>query len=50
MKAIRVHKTGGPEVLGIEEVSLRAPGSGELLIRNRAIGVNYTDVYTGFVE
>ncbi|MCR1000661.1 quinone oxidoreductase family protein [Serratia rubidaea] len=46
MKAIRVHKTGGPEVLGIEEVSLRTPGSGELLIRNRAIGVNYTDVYT----
>ena len=36
-KAIRVHKTGGPEVLQLEEVSLPAPGPGEILIRNRAI-------------
>jgi len=46
MKAIRVHNIGGPEVMGVEDVSLRTLGARELLIRNRAIGVNYTDVYT----
>lgn len=44
-KAIRVHKTGGPEVLQLEEVSLPAPGPGEILIRNRAIGLNFIDTY-----
>ncbi|MBR3189480.1 quinone oxidoreductase [Bosea sp. (in: a-proteobacteria)] len=44
-KAIRVHKTGGPEVLQLEEVALPAPGPGEILIRNRAIGLNFIDTY-----
>lgn len=45
VKAIRVHQTGGPEVLSYEEISLPAPGPGELLIKNRAIGLNFIDTY-----
>ncbi|HJQ67321.1 MAG TPA: quinone oxidoreductase [Gemmatimonadales bacterium] len=45
MKAIRVHQTGGPEVLQLEEVPTPSPGSGEILIRVEAIGVNFIDVY-----
>ena len=45
-KAIRVHKTGGPEVLQLEDVTLPAPGPGQILLRNRAIGLNFIDVYT----
>jgi NADPH2:quinone reductase len=44
-KAMRVHATGGPEVLRWEEVALQAPGPGQALIRHRAIGVNFIDVY-----
>jgi NADPH2:quinone reductase len=43
--AIRVHKTGGPEVLTWEEVQLGKPGPGEALIRQTAIGLNFVDVY-----
>ena len=46
MKAIRVHRHGGPEVLACEDVESRHPGPGEILVRNRAIGVNFTDVYS----
>ena len=45
MKAIRNHRTGGPEVLEFEEVSVGAPGRGEALVRHTAIGVNFIDVY-----
>jgi len=44
-KAIRVHKTGGPEVLQLDEVTLPQPGPGEVLMRNRAIGLNFIDTY-----
>jgi NADPH:quinone reductase len=43
--AVRVHKTGGPEALVYEQVSLPDPGPGEVRIRQRAIGLNYIDVY-----
>ncbi len=46
MKAIVVYEHGGPEVLAYEDVELHQPGPGEILVRNRAIGVNYTDVYS----
>ncbi len=36
---------GGPEVLQGESVEVAAPGPGEVRIRQRAIGVNYFDVY-----
>ena len=45
VKAIRVHETGGPEVLLYEEIDLPAPGPGEVQIRQHAIGVNFIDVY-----
>jgi NADPH2:quinone reductase len=44
-KAIRIHQTGGPEVLTLEEVALAAPGAGEARVRQTAVGVNYVDVY-----
>ncbi|MGE4053800.1 MAG: quinone oxidoreductase [Vicinamibacterales bacterium] len=44
-KAIRVHQTGGPEVLRFEEVELPPPGAGDVLIRQTAIGLNYIDTY-----
>ena len=45
VKAIRVHETGGPEVLKYEDVDIPAPGKGEIQIRQHAIGVNFLDVY-----
>lgn len=45
MKAVRVHATGGPEVLQIEEVPTPSPGPGEVLIRVDAAGVNFIDIY-----
>jgi len=44
-KAIRIHETGGPEVLSWEEVAVGAPGPGEVKIRHTAIGLNFIDVY-----
>jgi NADPH2:quinone reductase len=44
-KALRIHQTGGPEVLRLEELPLAAPGAGEARVRQTAIGVNYVDVY-----
>ena len=50
MRAIRIHETGGPEVLKIDEVDLPPPGKGEVRIRHHAVGVNFIDTYhrTGF--
>ncbi len=44
-KAIRLHATGGPEVLKWEDVATPTPGPGELLVRQRAVGLNFIDVY-----
>ncbi|HEX9761322.1 MAG TPA: quinone oxidoreductase [Candidatus Acidoferrales bacterium] len=43
--AIRIHTTGGPEVLRWEEVEVGAPGAGEVRLRHTAVGLNYIDVY-----
>ena len=43
--AIRIHKTGGPEVLQWEEVSVAQPGPGEVRILHKAVGLNYIDTY-----
>lgn len=43
--AIRIHGTGGPEVLKFEEVPGEAPGDGEVLVRHTAIGINFIDTY-----
>ncbi len=45
MHAVRFATTGGPEVLGIEDIDLAAPGPGEVLLRHTAIGLNFIDTY-----
>ncbi len=44
MQAIRIHETGGPEVMLLEEVETPVPGQGEVLIKVAAAGVNYADL------
>ncbi len=44
-KALRIYKTGGPEVFVWEEVALGPPGPKEARLRHTAIGVNYVDTY-----
>jgi len=44
-RAIRIHETGGPEVLRLEEVAIPAPGEGQARVRHTAIGVNFIDTY-----
>jgi len=43
--AIRVHETGGPEVLKWEQVQVEEPGAGQVKIRQEAAGLNFIDVY-----
>ena len=43
--AVRIHATGGPEAFKWEEVSLPAPAPGQALLRQKAVGLNYIDVY-----
>ena len=45
MKSVVISKTGGPEVLEIKDIKLEDPKSGEVLIKNKAIGLNYIDTY-----
>jgi NADPH2:quinone reductase len=45
MKAIRIHKFGGAEVLRMEDVPDPAPAPGQVVVRARAIGVNPVDTY-----
>lgn len=44
-KAIRIHQTGGPEVMVWEDVDVPAPGPGEAHVRHSAVGLNFIDVY-----
>src|SRR5690242_21740370 len=43
--AIRVHETGGPEVLKWEAVEVADPGPGQVRLRQEAAGLNFIDVY-----
>lgn len=45
MRAVEVAETGGPEVLSYVERPVPSPGTGEVLIKADAIGVNYIDTY-----
>jgi NADPH:quinone reductase len=44
-KAMRIHRTGGPEVLVEDEVAVAAPGPGQVRIRQGASGLNFLDTY-----
>lgn len=43
--AVRMHETGGPEVLRLEEVAVGDPGAGQVRLRHVAVGLNYADTY-----
>ena len=45
MKAVKIERNGGPEVIKIEEITLDKPGNDEVLIEHVAIGLNYIDNY-----
>ena len=45
MKAIRFEKTGGPDVVHLEDIELPAPRVGQVRVRHTAIGVNFIDTY-----
>lgn len=45
MKAIRIERTGGPEVMQVVERPTPSPGPGEVLVRVEAAGVNFIDIY-----
>ncbi|HEY5598341.1 MAG TPA: quinone oxidoreductase [Kiloniellales bacterium] len=45
MKAIRIHRAGGPEVMTLEDVDIAPPGPEEVRVRHTAIGVNFLDTY-----
>jgi NADPH2:quinone reductase len=43
-KAIRIHETGGPEVMKWEDVVIADPGPGEVLLRHSVAGLNFIDI------
>jgi len=43
--AMRVYEYGGPEKLRWEQVQVGAPGEGQVLVRNTAVGLNFVDTY-----
>jgi NADPH2:quinone reductase len=45
MRAVRIHATGGPEVLRIDELETPTPGPGQVRVKLSAIGINFIDVY-----
>ncbi|HLG90270.1 MAG TPA: quinone oxidoreductase [Alphaproteobacteria bacterium] len=44
-RLIRIHETGGPEVMRLEEAEIGDPGPGQVRLKQTAIGVNFTDIY-----
>ena len=44
-RAIRIHETGGPDVLRWEDVEVGEPGPGQIRVRQEAAGLNFIDVY-----
>ena len=44
-QAIRMHRTGAPEVLQLEEVAVGEPGPGQARLRHAAVGINFADTY-----
>lgn len=44
-QAIRMHQTGGPDVLRLEEVAVGTPAPGQVRLRHAAVGLNFADTY-----
>src|SRR5580658_10100697 len=45
VQAIRFEKTGGPEVLIWQQISVDKPGPGQVRLKHKAVGLNYIDTY-----
>jgi NADPH2:quinone reductase len=45
IQAIRIHETGGPEVLRLESIELPPPGAGLVQVRHTASGINFVDIH-----
>jgi NADPH2:quinone reductase len=45
MKAIQIKQTGGPEVMELADVPVPQPKSNEIVVKIKAAGVNFIDVY-----
>jgi len=44
-RSIRIHKTGGPDVLQFEEIDLPELSAGDIRVRNKAVGLNFIETY-----
>lgn len=44
-KAVRIHETGGPDVMRWDTIEVGDPGPGEARVRHTAVGLNFIDVY-----
>jgi NADPH2:quinone reductase len=44
-KAVRIERHGGPEVLQMVDVEVAPPSEHEVTIRQRALGLNFIDIY-----
>ena len=44
-RVVKIEKTGGPEVLKIENIKISDPGPNDVLIETKAMGLNYIDTY-----
>ena len=44
-KAFRFYETGGSDVLRFEDVEVGEPGAGEVRLAQKAVGLNYIDIY-----
>jgi NADPH2:quinone reductase len=45
VKAVRIHKTGGPEVLQLDDIDLPPPAADQVRVKHTVIGVNFIDTY-----
>jgi NADPH:quinone reductase len=45
VQAIRFEKTGGPEVLIWQQISVDKPGPGQVQLKHKAVGLNFIDTY-----
>jgi NADPH:quinone reductase len=46
MRAIRIERYGGPEVLQRVEIDIPSPAAGEVLVRVACAGINFMDIHT----
>lgn len=46
MRAVRIHRHGGPEVLELDEIPTPRPGAGQVLVRVLASSINHLDLFT----